>query len=633
VTTLSQPASLAPSESKLSRASLLGALGIVYGDIGTSPLYAFRESLRAIGESGGAHPDHVLGIVSLIFWALILIVTVKYVVIVLRATNEGEGGIMALTALAADSLPAGRWREAALAMGLVGVALFYGDCILTPAISVLSAVEGLKVATPIFEPYVVPISAGILAMLFLVQSRGTARIGTVFGPIVAIWFLVLGISGIYHIAQRPDVLVALHPGYALATMQNLGWPSFFVLGAVFLAVTGGEALYADVGHFNTRVIRVDWFVLVLPTLTLNYFGQGALVLASPEAAASPFFLQFHEWLLYPMVALATAATVIASQAVITGAFTLSQQAMVLRFLPRLETRYTSATHVGQVYVPQINWLLAIAVLTLVLTFRSSEALASAYGIAVVTTMLATTLLVGAVAWRRWDWPVAIVLLVTAVLFIIDFAFFTANLLKVFEGGWIPIVVGAVLFTVMRTWQRGRSAILEKQGAENAPLDAFWDRMNCDALPRVPGTAIYLTSRNDAAPSALVQNIKHNKCLHETVVLLTVVTERHPRVLGSRVVDSEELERGFRRVTLRFGFAEMPDVPKALREASGLGFTLDEDQTSYFIGREIPIGSPRPDLASWQEPIFSFLTKNAGNAADFFHIAPDKVVELGTQIEL
>jgi KUP system potassium uptake protein len=633
VSTLSEPVTIAQSEPRLSRAALLGALGIVFGDIGTSPLYAFRESLRSIGESGGAPPDHVLGILSLIFWSLILIVTIKYVVIVLRATNEGEGGIMALTALAADSLPAGRWREAAFAMGLIGVALFYGDCILTPAISVLSAVEGLKVATPIFEHYVVPISAGILAGLFLLQSRGTARIGRLFGPIVAIWFVVLAISGIYHIALYPGVLVALHPGYALSVIEHLGFPSFYVLGAVFLAVTGGEALYADVGHFSKRIIRVDWFALVLPALTLNYLGQGALVLRTPEAAASPFFMQFNEYLLIPVVALATAATVIASQAVITGAFTLSQQAMVLRFLPRLETRFTSKTHAGQVYVPQINWLLAVAVLTLVITFGSSEALASAYGIAVVTTMLSTTLLVGAVACCRWDWPLAIVIAVTAFFFAIDFAFFTANLLKIADGGWIPIMVGALLFATMRTWQQGRSAILEKQASENAPLKAFWDRMNCKHLLRVPGTAIYLTSRNDAAPSALVQNIKHNKCLHETVVLLTVLTERHPRVLGSRLVLSEELEQGFRRVTLRFGFAEQPNVPKALREVTGLGFKLDEANTSFFIGREIPIGSPRPDLAAWQEPIFRFLTKNAGNAADFFHIAPDKVVELGTQIEV
>jgi KUP system potassium uptake protein len=620
-------------EPRLSRVTLLAALGIVYGDIGTSPIYAFRESMRSLEHAGGAPAEHVFGVVSLIFWALILIVTIKYVVVVLRATNEGEGGIMALTALAADALPAGRWREATLTLGLVGVALFYGDCILTPSISVLSAVEGLHVVTPVFEPYVVPLAAGILAALFLVQSRGTAKIGRVFGPIVALWFLVLAVSGIWHIAQAPGILAAIHPAYALGALRDLGLPSFFLLGAAFLAVTGGEALYADVGHFSKRIIRVDWFAIVLPALALNYFGQGALVLSTPEAAKNPFFLQFHGWLLPPAVILATAATVIASQAVITGAFTLSQQAMVLRFLPRLETRYTSRTHAGQIYVPQINWLLAIAVLTLVLTFKSSEALAAAYGIAVVTTMLATTLLVSVVAYRLWNWPGIAVVAVMGGFFLIDLAFFGANLLKLFEGGWIPILVGAFLFTLMRTWQQGRSVMLETQAAENTPLSLFWDRMHCERMPRVPGTAIYLTSRNDAAPSALVQNVKHNKCLHETVVLLTVITERRPRVYGRWLVLSEELERGFRRVTLRFGFAEQLDVPRALREVTGLGFTLDEENTSYFIGREIPIGSARPDLASWQEPIFSLLTKNAGNAADFFCIAPDKVVELGTQIEV
>ena len=634
MTTISEPASIASSAPKSSSAALLGALGIVFGDIGTSPLYAFRDSLTSITEHGGQlTPDHVLGVVSLIFWSLIMVVTVKYVLIVLRATNEGEGGIMALTALAADSLNPGRWREAALAAGLVGVALFYGDCILTPAVSVLSAVEGLNKATPVFEPYVVPISAVILAALFIVQSRGTARIGKVFGPILSLWFAVLALSGLYHIFDQPGVLAALHPGYAAAAIGKLGFSSFYVLGAVFLAVTGGEALYADVGHFSKRVVQIDWFYFVLPALTLNYLGQGALVLSTPSAAASPFFTQFHEWLIYPVVILATAATVIASQAVITGAFTLSQQAMVLRFLPRLETRYTSNVHAGQIYVPQINWLLAIAVLTLVLTFKSSQALTSAYGIAVVTTMLTTTFLVATVAYCRWGWPMPLVVGIMGLLFVMDLSFFGANLLKVFDGGWVPILVGIFLFMVMYTWQQGRSAILTKQGAENSPLVAFWRRMNCANLVRVSGTAIYLTSRNDAAPSALVQNIKHNKCLHETVILLTVVTERHPRVLGSRLVLSEELEQGFRRVTLRFGFAEKPDVPSALRELTGLGFVLDEEQTSYFIGREIPIASSRPDLSAWQEPIFRFLTKNAGNAADFFHIAPDKVVELGTQMEM
>ena len=623
----------AQTEPQLTRAALLAALGIVYGDIGTSPLYAFRESIRTTATADGVPADAVFGILSLIFWALVLIVTVKYVLIVLRATNQGEGGIMALTALAADALPGGRWHGAALTTGLIGVALFYGDCILTPAISVLSAVEGLQVATPLFEPYVVPVSAGILAALFFIQSRGTAAIGGVFGPIIALWFAVLAVSGLYHIAQRPEVLAALHPSYAIAFLGTMGWSSFLTLGAVFLAVTGGEALYADVGHFSKRIIRIDWFAFVLPALALNYFGQGALVLADPKAAANPFFLQFHELLLYPAVALATAATVIASQAVITGAFTLSQQAMQLRFLPRLETRFTSKTHAGQIYVPQINWLIAIAVLALVLTFKSSEGLAAAYGIAVVTTMITTTILVAAVAYKRWRWPLPVLAVVIAAFLAIDAAFFGANLLKVFAGGWIPILVGVAVFVLMHTWQQGRTAIIERLAAENSPLEAFWEREHCDQLPRVPGTAVYLTSRNDAAPSALLMNVKHNKCLHETVVLLTVVTERIPRVPRSRRVRSEQLDRGFWRVWLHYGFAQPPNVPMALTYARDLGFEVREEETSYFIGREVPVGSARPDLAQWQEPIFSFLTKNAGNASDFFRIPPEKVVELGTQIEV
>lgn len=633
MTIIAENGSETRSEPKVTHAILLSALGIVYGDIGTSPLYAFRESIRTSTAGGGIASDHVLGVLSLIFWALILIVTIKYVVIMMRATNQGEGGIMALTALAADSLPAGRWREAALSIGLVGVALFYGDCILTPSISVLSAVEGLQVATPVFEPYVVPISAGILAALFFVQHRGTATIGGVFGPIVAIWFVVLAVSGLYHIAQRPEVLAALNPGYAIAFLSSMGWSSMLTLGAVFLAVTGGEALYADVGHFSKRIIRIDWFAFVLPALALNYFGQGALVLADPATVSNPFFLQFNEHLLYPVVALATAATVIASQAVITGAYTLSQQAMQLRFLPRLETRFTSKTHAGQIYVPQVNWLIAAAVITLVITFKSSEGLASAYGIAVVTTMLTTTILAAAVAYKRWHWPVPTLVAIIATFLLVDIVFFSANIIKVFAGGWIPILVGIVVLVLMRTWQKGRSAIIERLAAENSPLETFWQRMNCDNLPRVPGTAVYLTSRNDAAPSALLLNVKHNKSLHETVVLLTVVTERIPRVPFGRRVISEEQERGFRRVWLNFGFAEPPDVPNALLKARKLGFMIADEDTSYFIGREIPVASERADLPRWQEPIFLFLTKNAGNASDFFCIPAEKVVELGTQIEV
>jgi KUP system potassium uptake protein len=633
MTIIAEQNSEARSEPKVTSALLLGALGIVYGDIGTSPLYAFRESIRSAANNGGVGASDVLGVLSLIFWALILIVSIKYVVITLRATNQGEGGIMALTALAADALPSGRWREAALGVGLVGVALFYGDCILTPSISVLSAVEGLKEATPIFEHYVVPIAAGILAALFVIQRWGTGAIGVVFGPVVAVWFAVLAVSGAYHIAQKPEVLAALNPGYAIAFLGSMGWLGLVTLGAVFLAVTGGEALYADVGHFSKRIIRIDWFAFVLPPLILNYFGQGALVLADPKTASNPFFLQFHEYLLYPVVVLATAATVIASQAVITGAFTLSQQAMQLRFLPRLETRFTSKTHAGQVYVPQVNWLIAIAVITLVLTFGSSEGLASAYGIAVVTTMLTTTVLVAAVAYSRWHWSIPVLVAVIATFLAVDLVFFSANIVKIFAGGWIPIVAGIVVLVLMVTWQQGRTAIINRLAAENSPLHAFWQRMRCDQLPRVPGTAIYLTSRNDAAPSALLLNIKHNKCMHETVVLLTVVMERIPRVPFGQRVRFEEHELGFRRVWLHFGFAERPDVPNALLKARKLGFMIADDDTSYFIGREVPVASPRPDLSRWQEPLFLFLTKNAGNASDFFCIPPENVVELGTQIEV
>jgi KUP system potassium uptake protein len=629
-----QSSAAAPrTEPKVSRATLIAALGVVFGDIGTSPLYAFRESLRNASAAGGAPADSVLGLLSLIFWALILVVTVKYVLIVLRATNEGEGGIMAITALAANTLASERWRRVVLTIGLVGVALFYGDCILTPAISVLSAVEGLNVATPVFQPYVVPIAAGILGALFFIQSGGTARIGGMFGPVMAAWFALLAISGIVQIVQQPHVLTAIDPRHGIVFLETHGPTGLYVLGAVFLAVTGTEALYADVGHFSPTIIRVDWGAIVLPGVVLNYFGQGALVLSHPQAIEHPFFYQFHGLVLYPALALATAATVTASQASITGAFTLSQQAMQLRFLPRLEVRFTSKTHMGQIYVPQVNWLLGILVLTLVLTFQSSSALAAAYGIAVAGTMLGSTALIGIVAYHCWKWPLPFICALVSMFLVVDLTFFGANLLKVWEGGWIPLLIGAAVFLLMSTWQRGRSAMLERLAAQNAPLEAFWKRMNCDALPRVPGTAIYLTSQSDTAPSALALNVKHNKVLHKNVVLLTVITERVPRVPLSRRVSCEKLEEGFRRVTLRYGFAETPNVPRSLRNSDRLGFDFKENDISYFIGREVPIGSPRPDLAAWREPIFAFLTKNAGNAADFFCIPPEKVVELGTQVEV
>jgi KUP system potassium uptake protein len=619
-------------ERRVSRSLLLAALGIVYGDIGTSPLYAFREALRA--APAGIEPrQHTLGCVSLIFWALIIVVTVKYVMIVLRATSQGEGGIVTLTALASDCLRSERWRHMMLTTGLVGIAFFYGDSILTPSISVLSAIEGLQIATPVFEPYVVLLAIAILAVLFVVQHRGTARLGAFLGPVMAAWFALLAISGIVHIARHPEVLRAANPVYALEFLQSAGWSSVFTLGATFLAVTGAEALYADVGHFSKRIVRLNWFFIVLPALVLNYFGQAALVLRRPEAAANPFYSLFHETLLFPVVGLATAATVIASQAVITGAFTLSLQAMQLRLLPRLETRFTSKTHVGQVYVREMNWMLAVAVVLTVATFRSSEALAGAYGLAVATTMVVTTLLASVVALFLWRWPLRMVVLCLGSLLLIDLVFFGANAFKIIEGGWFPLAIGCAAFVIMRTWRQGREAIMQRLAQENGTIEAFWRKMRCDRLPRVPGTAIYLTSSADAAPSALAVQVRHNRCLHRSIVLLTVITERIPRVSRARRVLSKPLRPGLTRVSLRFGFAEAPDVPGALEDSPEFSHIVGDRMISYFTGREIPVPSPRPDLPGWKEPIFLCLTKFSANAADYFCLPPKQVVELATKIEV
>jgi KUP system potassium uptake protein len=620
----------------LKQAALIGALGVVYGDIGTSPLYAFKEALKSAGDIEALRPI-ILGCVSLVFWALILVVSVKYVLVVMRATNDGEGGVMALTALAATALRSERWREVAVLCGLLGAALFYGDCIITPAISVLSAVEGLEIATPVFKPYIVPISAGILAGLFILQSRGTARIGKLFGPIMLLWFAVIGVAGIVNILKTPEIIEAINPSWGLDLIAKHGWTGFHVLGSVFLVLTGAEALYADEGHFKGDVIRFDWFSLVLPCLLLNYFGQGSLVLANQAAASNPFYLMFPDWALYPAVGLATAATVIASQAVISGAFTMTQQAMSLGFVPRMEIRFTSRTEASQIYVPQINWLLAVAVIGLVLGFKSSGSLAGAYGVAVSTTMLATTLLVGAVARHIWRWSWVRTGTVILLFLIVDVAFFSANLAKIFEGGYVPLLAGAAIFVAMTTWNRGRTALFERIALDNPPLEAFWDQMQCEKMPRVPGVAIYLTSRGDRVPASLKLNVKHNKCLHETVVLLTVMTERIPRVMRSKRVVAEPLDHGFIRVTLRYGFAETPDVPKMLRRALerkvDLGFELNGKGVSYFVGRAIPVSSDKRDLPSWREPLFIFLTKNSTTASNFFCIPPEQVVELGTFVEL
>jgi KUP system potassium uptake protein len=609
---------------------LVGALGVVFGDIGTSPIYAFRESLRAAG--GIEAQATVLGILSLVFWAVVLVVALKYVVFVMRADNQGEGGTMALISLALPA--AGRLRTVLLAIGLGGASLFFGDAMITPAISVLSAIEGLQIATPVFRPYVVPVAAVVLIALFIIQSRGSGRVGRLFGPVMAAWFVVLGLAGITHVLTRPGVLVSLDPRYALAYLGRAdSWVAFTVLGSVFLALTGGEALYADMGHFGRRAIRIDWFALVMPALVLNYLGQGALVLADPSTAANPFFLLFPGWLLIPLVGLTTAATVIASQAVISGAFTLVQQAIQLGAVPRLEVRQTSEESAGQVYVPYINWLLVAAVLGLVFGFRSSDALANAYGIAVAGDMLVTSVLVATVARGVWRWPLHLLLPVAGLFFALDLTFVSANLHKIPVGGWFPLMVGAAALSLMLIWRRGRAVALAHRSADAMPLDAFLTSLAQPGAPvRVPGTAVYLTTQHDLVPSALALNLKHNGVLHERLVLLKVTTERAPRISEPARVVVEELSTGIRRVELRFGFAEKPDVPAALQaHAEEVG--CDPATASFFLGREVPVPSLRPEVPPWQERIYAFMVRNAVSAPDYFLIPPQRVIELGTRVEI
>ncbi len=622
------PDTTAAASTRLRGALLVAALGIVYGDIGTSPIYTFRECLKA----GGSDPEAIMGLLSLVFWSLTIVVTTKYVLFVMRADNAGEGGIMALLGLAAHSEPNPKRRTALILLGIAGAALFYGDGMITPAISVLSAVEGLKVATPVLAPYVVPISIVVLLGLFLVQRSGSGRIGRSFGLVMALWFLTLAISGLLQVVERPYVLAALNPAHALGFVTTHGWTGFIALGSVFLALTGAEALYADMGHFGRAPIRIDWFCMVWPALLFNYFGQGALVLAYPDAMDSPFYHLFPDWLLYPVTVLATAATVIASQAVISGAFSLSQQAMQLSLLPRLDIRQTSAEVIGQVYVPQINWLLALCVIGLVLGFQSSDALAAAYGIAVVITMLVTTALLAVVARRLWGWSTPLTVSVIGFFGLIDLVFVAANVIKIPQGGWFPLLAGAVVFTILSTWRRGRQIVLERMSDDNKPLVQFIANLDPATLPRVKGTAVYLAARRDTVPYAMTDNLRHNKVLHERVFLLTVVTERVPYVAETDRVSIETLGKGIARVTIRFGFAERPTIPPVLaRYRAQIG--IDMNESSFFLGRETPIPSVHPPLALWRERLFGFMTRNAVSAADYFQIPPKRVIELGTQVEL
>ncbi|MBI1875241.1 MAG: potassium transporter Kup [Acidobacteria bacterium] len=610
----------------------LAALGIVYGDIGTSPLYALRECFSG-SHSVEATEANVLGILSLIFWSLVIIVSIKYLTFVMRADNRGEGGILALMALARPPA-APRHRQALLVgLGLFGAALLYGDGIITPAISVLSAVEGLRIATPLFEPYVLPITIVILVLLFMVQRRGTSGIGAVFGPITFIWFVVLAGLGASWVAREPHVLAAIDPIHGVAFFAQNRWHGFLVLGAVFLVATGSEALYADMGHFGKRPIRLTWFVIVLPALLLNYFGQGALLLHDPAARVNPFYHLSPAWALYPMVLLATVATVIASQAVISGAFSLTRQAVQLGYSPRMEIAHTSSQEIGQIYVPQINWALMLATIGLVLGFKTSSNLAAAYGVAVTTTMVITTLLAYVVARRVWKWRIVLAVGVTATFLVVDLAFFGANILKVEQGGWFPLAVAAIIYLLMSTWKAGRSILAARLREAAIPFDVFWAQITRNPPPRVPGTAVFMVGNPAGTPFPLLHNLRHNKVLHEQVVLLTILTEELPHVADKDRVRIDALGQRFYRVTVHSGFMEDTSVPELLAGIDEAGLKIDLEQTTYFLGRETLIATSRPGMAVWRERLFAFMSRNAVPATAFFRLPPERVVELGVQVEL
>ena len=611
---------------------LLAALGVVYGDIGTSPLYTLRECFGHVGLP--LTEGNVLGILSLVFWALILVVTVKYVTFVMRADNKGEGGILALMTLALRKAEATAFpRPALLVLGMFGASLFFGDSLVTPAISVLSAVEGLKVVAPALEAWVIPLTVAILVGLFVVQRAGTAKVGRLFGPVMVLWFGTLAVLGVVEIAHGPGVLRALSPVWAVAFAAENQWLAFFALGSVVLAVTGGEALYVDMGHLGRLPIRVAWLGFVLPALLLNYMGQGALLLRDPGALENPFYHLAPGWAQVPLLVLATGATVIASQAVISGAYSISRQAIQLGLIPRMPIRHTSEKEIGQIYVPKINWTLCALVIALVLGFESSSNLAAAYGIAVTGEMSITALLFYVVARALWRWPRWLAGALTAVFLAVDLAFFSANLLKVPQGGWFPLLAAGVLFTLMWTWRRGRRAIAERLAEQGMSVEQFLARLKRKAPHRVPGTAIFLTRSTDLVPHALLHNLKHNHVLHERVIFLTAINEEVPRVGDDRRFEAEDLGHGFWRVVLHFGFMETPHIPQALKLMRRHGFTLDMMTTSFFVGRETIVPSNKPDMKPWQERLFIVMASNAASASDFFCVPPNRVVELGAQIEV
>lgn len=631
------PAAAAAAQSGQAHGDLLplglAALGIVFGDIGTSPLYAFRESFH---ESHGIPftDANILGVLSLIFWALTIVICIKYLIFILRADNQGEGGILALTALVTPRRTGRRPRGRVLIlMGLFGTALLYGDGVITPAISVLSAVEGLAIVTPVFRPYVVPVTIVILLVLFALQRRGTERIAKLFGPVTLLWFTTMGALGAAQVVRVPRVLTAINPLYGADFFLRNGWHGLLVLGSVFLVVTGGEALYADLGHFGIRPIRFAWFTVVFPALLLNYFGQGALLLQRPQAIQNPFFRLAPPWALMPLVVLATVATVIASQAVISGAFSLTRQAVQLGYLPRMDIEHTSPTTIGQIYIAGVNWALMIGCISLVLGFGSSSALAGAYGVAVTTDMVFATLLFTAVALIRWRWGWPRALALAAILLAVDLSFWSANIIKVPDGGWFPLVVGAVVFTMMTTWKKGRTVLAERLRKGSVSFDAFAEQLEREKFLRVPGTAVFMYSDPAATPPALLHNLKHNKVLHERVLLLSVESLDTPHVPESERIDVQALGHGLYRIVLRYGFMEDPDVPRDLTLTAKFGLEVNPRQVSYFLGRERVIASKRPGMAIWREKLFGVMNRNARNATDFFRLPPNQVVEVGAQVEM
>jgi KUP system potassium uptake protein len=609
----------------------LGSIGVVFGDIGTSPLYAFREAVTHAANGEEVSRTIVLGVLSLILWSLFIVVTAKYVLLLLRADNNGEGGTLSLMALGQRAL--GRRSWPLLALGVVGASMFIGDSMITPAISVLSAVEGLKLVTPGLEHYVVPLTIFILVVLFSVQSSGTARVASLFGPVMVVWFTTLAVLGLIHISDDPTVLAAINPWYAIQFMLTHGTIGLVTMGLVFLAVTGGEALYADLGHFGRRPIQVGWLYFVMPALLINYFGQGALVLSDPAAIENPFYRLVPGILLLPMVVLATAATVIASQAVITGAFSLIRQAVQLGLLPRFEVRYTSETHAGQIYLPRVNRMLLIGVVLLVLLFRTSSGLASAYGIAVSTTMVVDGIMGFVVIWKLWNWRAATAAAVILPFVVVDMSFFAANLLKLFDGAWVPLLFGVAVAVMIWTWRRGASILVAKTRRIEVPLADLIKSLEKRPPHIVKGTAVFLTSDPSFVPTALMHNLKHNKVLHEHNVILTIETAETPRVDPAERVKMETISEKFSTVRLRFGFMESPNVPKALVIARKLGWQFDIMATSFFVSRRSLKPSAQSGMPLWQDHLFIAMSRSANDATDYFQIPTGRVVEVGTQVTI